>query len=106
MMPEKPYYMQLFEATAADDNEAVEEIIQECFVKMAHKFMEVVTCYDHNDLPVVVAVMKIVERTLASTLDRSGKEFVDMICSQTSSIAFDMDELKRQAREERENGKK
>lgn len=105
-MPEKPYYKQLFEAVTAHDNEAFEEIIQECFVKMTHKFMGVVTSYDRNDLPVAVAVMKIAARTLEMTLDRNAKDFVDMLCSQTSSIAFDIDELKRQAREERENGKK
>lgn len=104
-MSEKPYYEKLFEAVIANDNEAVEKIVEECLVEMTHKFMGVVASYDWNDLPFVIAVMKITERTLEMTLDRVGEEFVDMICSRTSSVAIDLDELRRQVREEYDDGK-
>lgn len=102
-MYEKPYYERLFEAVIAKDNEAIEKIVEECFTDITHKFMGVVTSYDWNDLAIVVAVMKVAERTLEMTLDGDGKAFVDMICSRTSSVAIDLDELVRQAREGHDN---
>ncbi len=104
-MPDMPYYQQLFQAVMANDTEAISRIIQECFVKMSHEFMGVVRSYDFNDRPVVVAVMKVMARTLELTLDESGQNFVEQISSMTSSVAIDLDEMIRQAKEERGNGK-
>ena len=105
-MYDKPYCERLFEAVMAQDADAIESIIQDCFVQMTHGFMGVVTGYDYNDLPIVVAVMKVMERTLEMTLDETGKEFVQMISNRTSSVAIDLDELRRQAKEAHENGEK
>lgn len=102
-MPETPYYERLFQAVMVNDHDTIDAIIQECFVEMTHKFIGVVREYDFNDLPIVVAVMKVAARTLEMALDEDGKNFVSQLSSMTSSIAINLDELRRQAGEERGN---
>lgn len=97
MASERPYSERIIRAIMAQDNGTIKEVIQECLADMAHRFMSTVTSYDHKDLPLAVAVMKIAASGMEMTLDEAGKRLVELMCEQTSVIAIDMDELRRQA---------
>lgn len=103
--PKIPYTVQMGVASAHGKDELVCEIIQEALQKISKRILDdIIYKYDHVDLPLVLATMKITTSGLETTLDREEKGFVDDLVSQTKCITIDATELKRQAKEEKNNG--
>lgn len=100
-----PYSVQAGMMSAVGNEAAVVAIIQNCLQDVSKTFMnDIIYKYDRLDLPFVLAAVKVTADSLESFLDNDDKEIYKGILSQTKCIAIDASELRRQAKEENNNG--
>ena len=85
------------------NRQAVDRIAAECIGEMVTKFLDVAHGYDYTDLPFVVATMRTAANSIYMVLDDHRKSLADAIHNRTHCIGINMDELRKQMKEEEEN---
>lgn len=101
--PKMPFSMKMTLAVLYGDRQAVDRIAAECIGEMVTKFLNVAHGYDYTDLPFVVATMRTAANSIYMVLDDHGKSLADTINNRTHCIGVNMDELRKQMKEEKEN---
>lgn len=101
-MNEIPITVKLALAAAAHDGDAVNGIIRESIGEMTKKYLDISHEYCFEDLPLVVATMRIAARSLEMIMPESGKLFAKRIEDSTESIVVDFGELKKQMKEDQD----
>lgn len=96
---EMPFELKLTLAVLSGDKNAVSNVIASCMDGVTRKLVDVAHSYHPNDLPFVVAGMRIVSSTLSQMMTDKGRELSDAIVNRTQCIAVDVEELKRQMKE-------
>lgn len=99
-MNEIPVVVKLASAIAVHDENAVNEIIRESIGEMTKKYLDVSHEYYYEDLPIVVAAMRIAARSLEAILPEGGRSLANRIDGITESVVVDFGELKKQMEEE------
>lgn len=95
-MNEIPITVKLALAVAAHDEDAINEIIKSSIGEMTKKYLDVAHEYCFDDLPLVVATMRIAARSLEILMPESGRLFAKRLENSTESIVVDLGELKKQ----------
>lgn len=99
-MNEIPITVKLALAAAAHDEEAINDIIKSSIGEMTKKYLDISHEYCFEDLPLVVATMRIAARSLEMLMPESGRMFAKRIEDGTQSIVVDLSELKKQMKED------
>lgn len=102
--PQIPYSTRLAMAILSRNRQLQEKVITSAFEEMTHRFTAVINSFDHSDLPFAVATMLITGYAVKNLLPPDGVELVDKLVSMTQTMTIDMEELRRQAREESDGG--
>lgn len=74
------------------------DVIGRVLAEMVNGALEFAQSYPFDDLPFVIAAMKVAVNALESMLGPNGKALADTIYSRTDSIVVDASEFKRQAK--------
>lgn len=90
-----PYNTQVQFAILAGKNY---DVIGRVLAEMVNGALEFAQSYPFDDLPFVIAAMKVAVNALESMLGPNGKALADTIYSRTDSIVVDASEFKRQAK--------
>lgn len=101
-MNEIPITVRLAIALAAHDEDAMNEIIRDSIGEMTKKYLDISHEYCFEDLPFVVATMRIAARSLETMMPESGRLFAKRIEGSTESVVVDLSELKKQMKEDRD----
>lgn len=99
-MNEIPITVKLALAVAVHDEEAVNDIIKNSVGEMTKKYLDISHEYCFEDLPFVVATMRIAARSLEMLMPESGRLFAKRIEGSTESVVVDLSELKKQMKED------
>ena len=98
--PKMPFSLRMTLAMLSGDRQAVDRVAVECIGEMVARFLNVAHEYDHTDLPFVVAAMRTVSNSIYMVLDDHGKSLADTISNRVHCIGVNMDELRKQMKEE------
>lgn len=98
--PKMSFSSRMTLAILSGDRRAVDRVAAECIGEMVTKFLDVAHGYDCTDLPFVVATMRTAANSIYMVLDDHGKSLADTIHNQTHCISINMDELRKQMKEE------
>ena len=101
--PKIPFSLRMTLAMLSGNRQAVDRVAAECIGEMVTKFLDVAHGYDYTDLPFVVAAMRTAANSIYMVLDDHGKSLADTIHNRTHCIGINMDELRKQMKEEEEN---
>lgn len=100
-----PYSILAGLAAAADNDDAVNEVVQRCLQDVANRLMKEVVCkYDHIDLPLVLAAIKVSASGLENLLSEEDKLMEKIIIEQTENIVVDMSAVKQKKKGGDSNG--
>lgn len=93
-----PYSIQAaFAASVGKDKEA-HDIIGHALAEMTNGACQFAQSYSYDDLPIVVASMKVATNALESILDDKDKMLADKIYKNTDSTVINATEFMRQAK--------
>lgn len=101
--PKIPFSLRMTLALLSGNRQAVDRVAAECIGEMVTKFLDVAHGYDYTDLPFVVAAMRTAANSIYMVLDDHRKSLADAIHNRTHCIGINMDELRKQMKEEEEN---
>ena len=93
-----PYNTQVQFALLAGKGDEVHDIIGRALAEMTSGACQFAQSYPYDDLPFVVASMKVVANALEQILDPDGKVIADAIYERTDSIVVNATEFMRQAK--------
>lgn len=93
-----PYNTQVQFAILAGKIDEAHDVIGRVLAEMVNGALEFAQSYPFDDLPFVIAAMKVAVNALESMLGPNGKALADTIYSRTDSIVVDAFEFKRQAK--------
>lgn len=93
-----PYNTQVQFAILAGKIDETHDVIGRVLAEMVNGALEFAQSYPFDDLPFVIAAMKVAVNALESMLGPNGKALADTIYSRTDSIVVDASEFKRQAK--------
>ena len=99
-MNEMPIIIKLSLAAAVNDENAVKDIIQGSLEEISKKYIDISHDYYFEDLPFVVAGMRIAARTIETIRSESGRSLSKRIESNTESVVIDLSKLKEQVKGE------
>ena len=102
--PQLPYSVLLSMALMSRNSRLQEKVITSAFEEMTHRFTAVLNSFDQSDLPFAVATMLITANAVKNVLPDDGKKLIDLLTSRTHTMTINMEELRRQAREEGDGG--
>ena len=89
---EMSYLIQIAEAVGEKQYGLVKQISAEALATVAEKlFSHVINTTLEADLPIVLGVMRSVSRTLENTLNKEGKDFVQIFDEMCTSAAVLVD---------------
>lgn len=100
IMNEIPITVKLALAAAAHDGDAINEIVKSSVSELTKKYLGIAHEYCFEDLPLVVATMRIAARSLEMLMPESGRLFAKRLEDGTESIVVDLSELKKQMKED------
>lgn len=92
------YNAQVQFALLAGKSNEVHDIIGRALAEMTNGACQFAQNYPYDDLPFVVASMKVVTNALEQILDSDGKVIADAIYERTDSIVINATEFMRQAK--------
>lgn len=87
-------------AIASGNQRLVDRIVTETMGELTHKITGVAKEYSPEDLPLVVAAMKITANALEMALGEGGKGFVEKMMAHTTYMGIDLGEMKKQMEEQ------
>ncbi len=89
-----PFGLQMATALIGKNEGAASRITAQAIDSISHDLIAVANSYDMNDLPFVIASMKILSEALSGALNESGKIICDSIVNNTTAISFNADALR------------
>lgn len=92
------YNTQVQFAILAGKSDKAHDVISRTLAEICNGALEFAQSYPFDDLPFVIAAMKVAVNALESMLGPNGKALADTIYSRTDSIVVDASEFKRQAK--------
>mgnify|MGYP004517156897 CR=1 FL=1 len=93
-----PYNTQVQFALLAGKSDEAHDIIGHALAEMTNGACQFAQSYPYDDLPFVVASMKVVANALEQILSPNGKALADTIYERTDSIVVNATEFLRQAK--------
>ena len=91
--PLVPYSVQMAAALLCHDEAAATRITGVALDDMAGNLFQFMNSYDPNDLPFIVATLKIVTPMFEDIMNEHGKQICEGIVKSTTAIRVDMDML-------------
>ena len=106
-VPKIPYTVQAGMAVSLNNDEDVKAILQKGLQDISEAVMnQVIYKYDHLDIPLVMAAIRVTTNSLEELLSNEDKLIEKIIIEQTECVTIDASELQRQAKEEKDDGRK
>lgn len=101
-MEKTPYIIRFLEALNRENYKEAEKVMREFFPECSSKILAVAGQFHRGDLPLVVAAMKVTIQALTTIMGKSEKEASDRFASSINVSVINLDELKRQMKEDSE----
>lgn len=86
--PSLPYTVQLAFAQLANNTEATNKIMSASIGGMTQELLALAHSYAPEDLPLVLASMKLLANAMLPVLDDSGRQLMDLIMGHTTCITI------------------
>ena len=97
-----PYIIRFLKALNQENYKEAEKVMREFFPECSSKILDVTRQFHRGDLPLVVAAMKVTIQALETMMGESEKEASEYITKSINISVINLDELKRQIREDQE----
>lgn len=89
------YVKRMLSAKSLKDRELFNTAIMEAIEDMGEKISDFVNSYDKRDLPLIVATMNIISRSLENLLGKDGVTMARAVERETQSVLFIVDDKKK-----------
>lgn len=99
-MKHTSYMARVGEALEKQDWGEFDRIVEEFFPECTEKYLRVVREYGFTDLPLTIAVMKIMIQALTPIMDESGKGICDFFQKTFNVTTIDLAGLRKQMEDE------
>lgn len=94
--PSLPYTVQLAFAQLANNTEATNKIMSASIGGMTQELLALTHSYAPEDLPLVLAAMKLLSNAMLPVLDDSGRQLMDLILEHTTCITIKDDAFQKE----------
>lgn len=94
-MSKESYVKRMFSAKSMKDRELFNSTIMEAIEDVSEKISDIVNSYDKMDLPLIVATMNIISRSLENLLGKDGVAMARAVERETQSVLFIVDDKKK-----------
>ena len=94
-MSKESYVKRMFSAKSMKDRELFNSTIMEAIEDVSEKISDIVNSYDKMDLPLIVATMNIISRSLENLLGKDGVAMARAVEREAQSALFIVDDKKK-----------
>lgn len=94
-MSKESYVKRMFSAKSMKDRELFNSTIMEAIEDVSEKISDIVNSYDKMDLPLIVATMNIISRSLENLLGKDGVAMARAVEREAQSVLFIVDDKKK-----------
>ena len=93
-MSKESYVKRMLSAKSMKDRELFNSTIMEAIEDMSGKISDIVNSYDKMDMPLIVATMNIISRSLENLLGKDGVTMARAVERETQSVLYIVDDKK------------
>lgn len=93
-MSKESYVKRMFSAKSMKDRELFNSTIMEAIEDVSEKISDIVNSYDKMDLPLIVATMNIISRSLENLLGKDGAAMARAVERETQCVLYIVDDKK------------
>lgn len=86
--PSVPYLVQLSMAALSRNPELVQKVMNASIGSMTHEFLAIAQSYSRDDLPLVVASLKLTAQALMPILSETGKQVMNDVLENTTGVTI------------------
>ena len=94
-MSKESYVKRMLSAKSLKDRELFNSTIMEAIEDVSEKISDIVNSYDKMDLPLIVATMNIISRSLENLLGKDGVAMARAVEREAQSVLFIVDDKKK-----------